>query len=224
MMRPSALGAGPVGAGGGGGGGGGGAEAAGAAAAAGTFSSTAGVATAATASSFTGAPPPAALALALASASSSSVSAIKPMGVPTFATSPSGMTMAPRMPLLKLSTSMSALSDSTTTIDSPFLTTSPSCLSHDTILPSVMVDDRAGITTSRTLASVTHRFLVEQRRARTATTLAPEEKVLRREVNRRDDEALRVDPKEAEDAMMKLFIKNREGVAPRQSSVEERGG
>ena len=45
---------------------------------------------------------------------------------------------------------MSALSDSTTTTDSPFLILSPSLFSHVTILPSVIVDDRAGMKISRT--------------------------------------------------------------------------
>ena len=57
-------------------------------------------------------PPP---AFAFAASRSASLSAMYAIGEPTFATPPSSMTMAPRMPLSKLSTSMSALSDSTTT-------------------------------------------------------------------------------------------------------------
>ena len=45
---------------------------------------------------------------------------------------------------------MSALSDSTTTIDSPLATASPGLLSHSTIFPSVIVDESAGMNTSRT--------------------------------------------------------------------------
>lgn len=51
------------------------------------------------------------------------------------------------------STSMSALSDSTTTTVSPLLTASPSDLSQLTIFPSVMVELSAGMKISRTLAS-----------------------------------------------------------------------
>ena len=40
---------------------------------------------------------------------------------------------------------MSALSDSTTSTDSPRSTLSPGFLSHSTILPSVMVELRAGM-------------------------------------------------------------------------------
>ncbi len=40
---------------------------------------------------------------------------------------------------------MSALSDSTTSTDSPRSTRSPGFLSHSTILPSVMVELRAGM-------------------------------------------------------------------------------
>ena len=40
---------------------------------------------------------------------------------------------------------MSALSDSTTSTDSPRSTLSPGFLSHSTIFPSVMVEERAGI-------------------------------------------------------------------------------
>jgi len=47
---------------------------------------------------------------------------------------------------------MSALSDSTTTMLSPLDTCSPSVLSQETILPSVMVEERAGMKISRTLA------------------------------------------------------------------------
>lgn len=40
--------------------------------------------------------------------------------------------------------------DSTTTIDSPLATLSPGLFSHVTILPSVIVEDRAGMNTSLT--------------------------------------------------------------------------
>ena len=40
---------------------------------------------------------------------------------------------------------MSALSDSTTRTDSPRPTLSPGFFSHSTILPSVMVEERAGM-------------------------------------------------------------------------------
>ena len=90
----------------------------------------------------------------LASSMSSAVSAMKAMGSPTLATPPSGMTIAPRMPSLKDSTSMSALSDSTTTTDSPFDTLSPGPLSQDTILPSVIVELRAGMKISLTALEV----------------------------------------------------------------------
>ena len=42
------------------------------------------------------------------------------------------------------------LPDSTTTMDSPFFTLSPGDFSQLTILPSVIVDDRAGMKTSFT--------------------------------------------------------------------------
>ncbi len=59
------------------------------------------------------------------------------------------------------------LPDSTTTIDSPFLTLSPGALSQLTILPWVIVDERAGIKTSFTA------FIVcKERRLREATRRA----------------------------------------------------
>ena len=44
---------------------------------------------------------------------------------------------------------MSALSDSTITTVSPFSTLSPGAFTQETILPSVMVELRAGMKTSR---------------------------------------------------------------------------
>mmetsp|Transcript_15107 Transcript_15107/g.32745 ORF Transcript_15107/g.32745 Transcript_15107/m.32745 type:complete len:286 (-) Transcript_15107:106-963(-) len=153
MTRPSARGAGAAatGAGAGAAGAGVGAGAAGAgagAAAAGAGAGGGGAAAAGAAAA--GAAPPRAAAFFLASSTSASVSATKAIGAPTLALSPSLTTTAARIPSLKDSTSMSALSDSTTTMGSPFLTWSPVCFNQETILPSVMVDDRAGMKTSLT--------------------------------------------------------------------------
>ncbi len=64
---------------------------------------------------------------------------------PTGAVLPAGINTAARYPSLKDSTSMSALSDSTTRTDSPRPTLSPGFLSHSTIFPSVIVELRAGM-------------------------------------------------------------------------------
>ena len=64
---------------------------------------------------------------------------------PTGAVPPAGISTAAKKPPWKASTSMSALSDSTTSTESPLSTRWPGCLSHSTILPSVMVEDRAGM-------------------------------------------------------------------------------
>ena len=48
---------------------------------------------------------------------------------------------------------MSALSDSTTSTDSPRSTRSPGCLSHSTIFPSVIVELRAGMKISKVAIS-----------------------------------------------------------------------
>ena len=50
---------------------------------------------------------------------------------------------------------MLTLSLSTTTMDSPLLILSPAALSHETIFPSVMVLERAGMKISLTFARVT---------------------------------------------------------------------
>lgn len=55
---------------------------------------------------------------------------------------------------------MSALSDSTTTTDSPLLSLSPSDLIQETILPSVMVELRAGMKISRILALIIRVFFL----------------------------------------------------------------
>lgn len=59
---------------------------------------------------------------------------------------------------LQLSTSMSALSDSTTTTDSPFVILSPSLFNQDIIFPSVMVDESAGMKISLTALQVSIRW------------------------------------------------------------------
>lgn len=59
---------------------------------------------------------------------------------------------------LQLSTSISALSDSTTTTDSPLVILSPSLFNQDMIFPSVMVDESAGIKISLTALQVSIRW------------------------------------------------------------------
>mmetsp|Transcript_35044 Transcript_35044/g.81872 ORF Transcript_35044/g.81872 Transcript_35044/m.81872 type:complete len:334 (+) Transcript_35044:700-1701(+) len=66
-------------------------------------------------------------------------------GAPTGATSPSPVMIIARYPSSKASTSISALSDSTTIITSPDEILSPTFLVHCTTLPSFIVDDSAGI-------------------------------------------------------------------------------
>jgi hypothetical protein len=110
-----------------------------------------------------------AAALALAASTSPSLSATKAMAAPTLARSPSLITTAARMPSLKHSTSMSALSDSTTRMGSPLLTLSPTCFSQETILPSVMVELSAGMNTSLTAFCTVRRL-----RERAATAFAEE--------------------------------------------------
>ena len=83
--------------------------------------------------------------LASSSCSSASVSTTRPMVSPTGAVAPAGSSTAPRKPASNDSTSMSALSDSTTSTDSPRSTRSPGFLSHSTIFPSVIVELRAGM-------------------------------------------------------------------------------
>ena len=71
---------------------------------------------------------------------------------------------------------MSALSDSTTTTASPFPIVSPSYINHDTIFPSVIVDDNAGI-----IISLISAFTRTRVRAFTAPdALAPGREVDRR--------------------------------------------
>ena len=86
-----------------------------------------------------------AAAFCLASSTSASVSANSPSAAPTSAVSPAGTTIAAKMPSLNDSTSMSALSDSTTKTVSPFSILSPGDLSQEVIFPSVMVELRAGM-------------------------------------------------------------------------------
>mmetsp|Transcript_1532 Transcript_1532/g.2087 ORF Transcript_1532/g.2087 Transcript_1532/m.2087 type:complete len:339 (+) Transcript_1532:686-1702(+) len=94
----------------------------------------------------TAAPPPAKLAAyAFRAGISPSSAAINATGFPTSDDSPSSVMMAARYPSSNASTSISALSLSTTMIASPLLTASPSLLSHDTIFPSFIVLDKAGI-------------------------------------------------------------------------------
>mmetsp|Transcript_36629 Transcript_36629/g.73919 ORF Transcript_36629/g.73919 Transcript_36629/m.73919 type:complete len:248 (-) Transcript_36629:135-878(-) len=76
---------------------------------------------------------------------SASFSTMRATGAPTSAVSPSSTKILPMKPLSKDSTSMSALSDSTTITMSPASTLSPSPFIHCTILPSFIVDDSAGI-------------------------------------------------------------------------------
>jgi hypothetical protein len=64
------------------------------------------------------------------------------------------MRMLARMPLWKDSTSMSALSDSTTRMFSPFSTRSPGFFSQATILPVSMVELRAGMESSWIMAGM----------------------------------------------------------------------
>lgn len=72
---------------------------------------------------------------------------------PTLATPPSWMTMPPRKPSVKDSTSMSALSDSTTTTLSPLVIWSPGLFNQVTTLPSVIVELSAGMKISLIAAS-----------------------------------------------------------------------
>mmetsp|Transcript_9915 Transcript_9915/g.19845 ORF Transcript_9915/g.19845 Transcript_9915/m.19845 type:complete len:204 (+) Transcript_9915:128-739(+) len=66
---------------------------------------------------------------------------------PTSAASPSSTRICERYPSSNASTSMSALSDSTTITMSPASILSPTCFVHWTILPSFIVDDKAGMAT-----------------------------------------------------------------------------
>mmetsp|Transcript_25932 Transcript_25932/g.39878 ORF Transcript_25932/g.39878 Transcript_25932/m.39878 type:complete len:242 (+) Transcript_25932:234-959(+) len=81
---------------------------------------------------------------ATASISASSV-AISATTAPTSAVSPSSVIILAKYPSSNASTSMSALSDSTTMIASPASISSPSDLSHETTRPSFIVDERAGM-------------------------------------------------------------------------------
>mmetsp|Transcript_24212 Transcript_24212/g.46091 ORF Transcript_24212/g.46091 Transcript_24212/m.46091 type:complete len:249 (+) Transcript_24212:226-972(+) len=76
---------------------------------------------------------------------SASLAAMRATGAPTTPDSPSWVIMAAKNPSSKASTSISALSDSTTIMASPASIESPSALSHETTFPSFMVDDKAGI-------------------------------------------------------------------------------
>mmetsp|Transcript_25909 Transcript_25909/g.61478 ORF Transcript_25909/g.61478 Transcript_25909/m.61478 type:complete len:305 (+) Transcript_25909:593-1507(+) len=76
-----------------------------------------------------------------------SSAAINATGEPTSVASPSSVIMAARKPSSNASTSMSALSLSTTMMASPAEIGSPSAFNHETTLPSFMVDERAGIST-----------------------------------------------------------------------------
>mmetsp|Transcript_36715 Transcript_36715/g.56394 ORF Transcript_36715/g.56394 Transcript_36715/m.56394 type:complete len:264 (+) Transcript_36715:1330-2121(+) len=73
--------------------------------------------------------------------------AISATGAPTAPLSPSSVIIAARYPSSNASTSISALSLSTTIIASPAEIGSPSALSHETTFPSFMVEDNAGIST-----------------------------------------------------------------------------
>ena len=90
-----------------------------------------------------------AVPLARKFSNSASVSTTKPIVSPTGAVLPAGSSTAPRKPASNDSTSISALSDSTTSTDSPRSTRSPGCLSHSTIFPSVIVELRAGMKISK---------------------------------------------------------------------------
>jgi hypothetical protein len=81
----------------------------------------------------------------MTSAISLSSAAMRATGSPTGAISPSPTMILARKPSSKASTSMSALSLSTTMIASPAEIASPSDLSHETTRPSFMVDDNAGM-------------------------------------------------------------------------------
>jgi len=107
--------------------------------------STAGAAGAASAgvAAAAGAAPPAAATESI----SPSVSAMRATVEPTGADEPSGTRILARKPSSKASTSMSALSLSTTMMTSPADTLSPTSLVHCTILPSFMVEERAGMST-----------------------------------------------------------------------------
>lgn len=97
-------------------------------------------------------------------------------GSPTLATPPSWITIPPRNPSLKDSTSMSALSDSTTTTDSPFVIFSPGVFSQDTIFPSVIVELSAGMKISLIAATGATDRLCDRRAACTqhgAASLPP---------------------------------------------------
>mmetsp|Transcript_9331 Transcript_9331/g.14048 ORF Transcript_9331/g.14048 Transcript_9331/m.14048 type:complete len:295 (+) Transcript_9331:902-1786(+) len=76
---------------------------------------------------------------------SSLFSTIMPTVEPTFVVSPSFTNIEAKYPPSNDSTSMSALSDSTTMTASPEFISSPTSLSHCTIFPSVIVEDSAGI-------------------------------------------------------------------------------
>mmetsp|Transcript_31448 Transcript_31448/g.66596 ORF Transcript_31448/g.66596 Transcript_31448/m.66596 type:complete len:479 (-) Transcript_31448:764-2200(-) len=123
--------------------------AAGASSAAGAASSAAGAAAAPLAS-----PPSATAAMSDSSVATNATTA------PTSALSPSSVKIFARNPSSNASTSISALSDSTTMIASPASISSPSLLSHDTTRPSFMVDDNAGmvILMASALSEVSYRM------------------------------------------------------------------
>mmetsp|Transcript_6397 Transcript_6397/g.10394 ORF Transcript_6397/g.10394 Transcript_6397/m.10394 type:complete len:582 (-) Transcript_6397:116-1861(-) len=110
----------------------------GAAAAAGA--SAAGAGAASSAAGAGAASPPA--ATASISASSAAISATT---APTSAVSPSSVIILAKNPSSNASTSMSALSDSTTMIASPASIASPSDFSQETTRPSFIVEERAGM-------------------------------------------------------------------------------
>mmetsp|Transcript_24095 Transcript_24095/g.69252 ORF Transcript_24095/g.69252 Transcript_24095/m.69252 type:complete len:216 (-) Transcript_24095:129-776(-) len=76
---------------------------------------------------------------------SASSAATRARSAPTGAVSPSPTRILAMYPSSKASTSMSALSDSTTMMASPASMESPSFLSQETTRPSFMVEESAGI-------------------------------------------------------------------------------
>mmetsp|Transcript_11026 Transcript_11026/g.25666 ORF Transcript_11026/g.25666 Transcript_11026/m.25666 type:complete len:258 (+) Transcript_11026:2059-2832(+) len=93
----------------------------------------------------TGAAPPRVAAYDLSAGISASFAAISATGLPTLAASPSSVMIAAMKPSSNASTSISALSDSTTMMASPASTESPSPFSQETTFPSFIVDESAGM-------------------------------------------------------------------------------
>jgi len=143
------------------------------------------------------APPPAAT-----EAMSASLSAITATTAPTSATSPSPVRIFARKPSSNASTSMSALSDSTTMMASPADTASPSDFSHDTMRPSFMVDERAGMVMS--IGSAMYRAVPAERNV--ATDWRPAPAMPKADAYSREAQATRAKAIAADGAVNFIFI------------------